>query len=479
MEVRKGMIWYLVNGAMELSWFLAWAMFLSLAALQRPFPFFETIAAFALASFVTHLSTGKGWRIASVLGMEILGLMCAALLVIHGIYYSSYSFLDSGWFTMFFNGPRGALEGLILSLNLFLILILWMGGVTLARRPNGYYSTCRRFDLGLAAFFALFIIKLVALTKGEAMTSDSLSFLFVFPFFLFGLLSIGMARTRGAASKAFLPGHRGIGVIMSFVAIVLLGTAGLLLFFLPGLTAAAQMGYRALTVLGKPLVPVLIAVFLFVFGPRGNHPDEITAKSSHLADWDEIIPQTHAWWMESLEKVLGWGFWGLILLTLFLASGIALYYTIKWLLSRTEVSGRQTKPFASLFTSLWAFLAGACMKIIYRVRGYQKAVELYGALLGWAGRSGFQHGCSETPLEFGARLNTRFPGLKLQIEFIINAYNREVYGETVLCGTQLAAANAAWRFLRSPLLWPERFKGWLASSPSTGEGNQRDGQHPD
>jgi hypothetical protein len=35
MEVRKGILWYLVNGAMELSWFLGWAMFLSPFSLFR------------------------------------------------------------------------------------------------------------------------------------------------------------------------------------------------------------------------------------------------------------------------------------------------------------------------------------------------------------------------------------------------------------------------------------------------------------
>jgi hypothetical protein len=469
MDVRKGMLWYLVNGATELSWFLGWTMFLSLVIMHRPFPFFETIAAFALAGFVTHLSTGKGWRIASVLGIEILGLMCGALLVIHGIYYGSYSVLDSGWLALFFDGPRGVLEWFILLLNLFLIMILWTGGVTLVRRPKEYYSACNRFDFGLAAFFALFVIKLIALTKGEAMTEDSLSLLFVFPFFLFGLLSIGMARMRGAASKTFLPGYRGIGVIASFVAVVLLGIGGLLLFFLPGLTAAAQMGYRALTVVGRPLVPVLVAILRFILEPRGNHPAEVAMKSSHLPDWDKVAPQTHGWWMELLEKVLGWGLWGLMLLALLIVSAIALFYTMKWLLSRTEGSGRQMKSVSSRFSALWAFLAGTCRRIFRGARGYQKAAELYGVLLEWAGRSGFPHDRSETPLEFGTRLNARFPALKSPIELIIGAYNREVYGEAVLGGAPLAAANSAWQFLRSPLRWPARFKGWLASSSSTRE----------
>ena len=81
-----------------------------------------------------------------------------------------------------------------------------------------------------------------------------------------------MVRMESAAPKAFLPGYRGMGVIVSFFAVVLLGAGGLVLFFLPGLTAAAQIGYRALKVVGRPLVPVLIAVLRFMFGPRGNRP---------------------------------------------------------------------------------------------------------------------------------------------------------------------------------------------------------------
>ena len=469
MDVRKGMLWYLVNGTMELSWFMGWAMFCSLMIMHRPFPFFETIIAFALAGFATHLSAGKGWRIARVLGTQMLGLICGALLVIHGIYYGSYSLLDSGWLAAFLYGSRDVLEWLILSLNLFLIMILWMGGVTLVRRPQDYFNTCSRFDLGLAAFFALFIIKLIALTKGEAMAEDSLSMLFVFPFFLSGLLSIGMARARGAAVKAFLPGYQAIGVIASFVAVIILGTGVLLLFFLPGITAAAQMGYHALVVAGRPLIPVLIAILRFIFGPRGNPPASAPTKSSQLVDWDKIVPQTHGWFMELLEKVLGWGLWGLMFLMLLIFSVIAIFYTIKWLLSRTGKSGRRTMPVSSRFAALWAFLAGACMRILRGVRGYRKAAELYEALLGWAGRSGFPHDRSETPLEFGMRLYAHFPALKAPIELIIGAYNREVYGETVLSGAPLAAANSAWRFLRSPLRWPARFKGWIAGSSSTGE----------
>ncbi|MCK9363234.1 MAG: DUF4129 domain-containing protein [Syntrophales bacterium] len=468
MDVRKGMLWYFVNGAMELSWFLGWAMFCSLMTMHRPFPFFETLLAFALAVFATRISTGKGWRIASVIGIELLGFMCGGLLLIHGIYYRSYPLLDSAWLSLFFNGSRGVLEGLILSLNLFLLIILWAGGVTLARRPQTYFNTCNRFDLGLAAFFALFILKLMALTKGETLAEDTLSLLFVFPFFLSGLLALGMARTRNYASKAFLPGYRALGFIASFVVVALLGASVLLLFFIPGLTAAAQLGYNTLAAAGSPLLSLLITILRFLFGPRGSHLAVDATKSSPNTASNQLTPPVHGWLVELLEKILAWGLWGLLLLTMIIASAIALFYAVKWLLARTEGGDRpKTISLSSRFALLWSFLVGTCRKIFRSARGYQKAAELYGALLRWAQRGGFPHGRHETPLEFGVRLHARFPALKEPIEAIIAAYNREVYGEARLNQAQLAAANSAWRFLRSPLRWPTRCKGWLAGAPPT------------
>lgn len=473
-ENRKGMLWYLVNGAVELNWFLGWAMFSSLAAMKRPFPFFETLLAFTLAVWVTRLATGKGWRIISVLGIEILGLAGAALLLIHGIYHASDPLWDSGWLTAFLRGARGVGDWLILSLNLILILLLWALGAALARRPGGFDSACNRFDLGLGAFFALFIIKLVALTKGEVIAGDTLSLLFVFPFFLFGLLSIGMARMEGAAAKAFLPGYRGIGVIASFVAAVLLGAGGVLLFLLPGLKAAAEVGYDALAAAGRPLFPVLVAVLRFLFGPRSYEVAEVATGSSRLSDLSTIAPQTQGWFMELLNRVLHWGLWGMVLLMLLLALAVICFYVIKWLLSRTEGTKEQRKMsfpswLAGLIRALQVFWAGIRRKMVRGIRGYPRAAGLYGALLGWAGRSGLAHDSGETPLEFGMRLRGRFPELTPQIDRIIGAYNREVYGERVLSGTPLAEANAAWRFLRSPRWWPVRLKGLLSGPPSARE----------
>ncbi|MGD0234312.1 MAG: DUF4129 domain-containing protein [Syntrophorhabdales bacterium] len=469
---RKTILWHLVTGAMELSWFFAWAMFATIATMHRPFPFFEAIIAFVLAGLVTHISTGKGWRVVQILGLQSFAFVCAALMITHRLYYGSYALLSYGWLLAFFNSPRGAQAWLILLVNLFLMLALWAAGVTLARRPKAYYATCNRFDFGLAAFFVLFVAKLIAQTKGGMTIDDSVSLLFVFPFFLFSLLSIGMVRIESTAPKAFLQGYQGMGVITSFIAAVLLGAGGLVLFFLPSLTLAAQMGYRVLKVAGGPLGYLFVTVVRFMFMPRSGRLDA-SAESSKGIDWHLIKPGTQSWWMELLEKILGWGLWGLVLLVLLVVAAIAVFYALKWLFSKpseSEASGRQPTSVASWFARLWAFLVSSCKKILRSIKGYQKAAELYSALLGWARRSGLSHNRRETPLEFGTRLNSRFPSLKPQIELIINAFNREVYGEVVLSGAQLATVRSAWRVLRSPFHWPSRAKSWFfRPTPSEGD----------
>ena len=332
--------------------------------------------------------------------------------------------------------------------------------MTLARRPKAYYVTCGRFDFGLAAFFALFVAKLIAVTKGGMVIDDSLSLLFVFPFFLFSLLSIGMVRIEGSAAKAFLPGYRGVGVIASFIAVVLLGAGGLVLFFLPGLTAAAQMGFRALKVAGGPLGYLFVTVVRFMFMPRSSRPDA-SAEASRGIDWSLIKPGPHSWWVELLEKILGWGLWGFVLLALLVVAGIAAFLALKWLFSRTSMGAERQQrrnSVSSWLARLWTLLVSSYRKVLRSAKGYQKAAELYSALLGWARRSGLSHARSETPLEFGTRLNGRFPNLKPQIELIVSGFNQEVYGEVVLTGTQLANLRSAWGFLRSPLLWPLRIK---------------------
>jgi len=463
MKRGKGALLFFTTAGMELSWRYAWATFLTTSILNQLFPFPEAIATFALAAAITLLSKGKGWRVVYIAGIQTFGFILAALRIVYTFNSWSCPFLSQAWFIEFFNTPRNPLEWLTLILVLFLALIFWVGGVTFARRSMTYSNLCSRFDLGLAAFFLLFLAKFILLLKGGIKIEGPIYPLLIFPFFVFSLLAIGMIRNRSAGPRDFLPGYQGIGVILSFTVVIFLFGTGLVLFFLPYLTLAADAGYGILRAAAEPLGPVFVSILRFMFMHGAIRPEPSSGPSKGGAE-DLITPAESSGWMELLEKILVWIFGSLMGLILIVASCIALFYLFRWLLSRTPVP--QTRQgswhsFLSWLYGLRAFLISSWRRLARKAKGYKGAAQLYTALRIWGRHSGLPHLLSETPLEYGLRLKNRFPSLKKELESIIEAFNQEVYAEIILNRQQLAIAESAWRRLCSPIHWPSRLKSWF------------------
>jgi hypothetical protein len=448
---------------MELGWLYAWATFLTTSILNRSFPFPEAIAAFVLAAALTLLVKGKGWRIIYILGIQVFGCILAALRIVYVFNSWSYSFLNQAWLIEFFNKPRDPLEWLNLILILFLTLMLWVGGVTLARRSTAYSTLCSRFDLGIAAFALLFLTKFLLLARGGIRIEDPISQLFLFPFFVFSVLAIGLVRNQSTAQRDFLPGYQGIGVILSFIVVVLLFGTGLVLFFLPYLTLAAETGYAILKTAAKPLAPIFVSILRFIFMGKAIR-SEPSSGSTKGGTGDLISPTESSWWIELLEKILAWVLGGVFGLMVLVISGLALFFLFRWLFSRTSLVQRRERTGHSILwwiERLRLFLLSCWKWVIRRGKGHEGAVQLFTALLSWGRHSGLPHFLSETPREYGLRLKNRFPSLKKEIESIIEAFNQQVYGELILNEQQLAIAESAWRRLRSPFYWPSRLKTWL------------------
>jgi len=463
MRGGKGALLFLVMVGMELSWLDAWANFLTLSILHQPFPFPEAIGTFALAAALTLSSKGKGWRIVYILMTQVFGFTLASLRIVYVFNSGSYSFLSKAWFIEFFNTPRNPLEWLNLILILFLSLMFWVGGVTLARRSTAYTTLCSRFDLGTAAFFLLFLTKFLALYKGGIKIEDPLSQLLLFPFLIFSLLAIGLVRNQTTAQKDFLPGYRGIGVILSFTVVVVLFGTGLVLFCLPYLTVAAETGYGILKTAAKPLGPVLVSILRFIFMHGAIRP-EMPSPPTKGGVGDLASPGESSWWMELLEKILLWIFGSLLGLILIIVCCVALFYLFRWLLSRTPVHQKRQGLWHSILSwidGLRVFLLSCWIRVARRAKGYKGAVRLHAALLLWGRHSGLPQLLSETPLEYGLRLKNRFPSLKKEIESIIEAFNQEVYAETTLSKKQLSRVRFALRRMQSPLHWPSRLKSWF------------------
>jgi len=467
MKKGNGVSLFLINGGMELSWLYAWATFLAMLTFHQPFPFKEAIGPFVLASALTLFSTGRGWWVIQILSLQSLGFIVVALRIVYIFNVGPHSFWDKAWLIEFFNHPRPPEEWLSLLLLPLFAVMFWLGGITLARRSMAYSTLCSRFDLGIAAFFLLFLTKFLLLIKGGMKIEESMSQLLFFQFFIFGLLAVGLVRNRGLAPKEFLPGYQSLGVILSFTAVVLLFGGGAVLFFLPYLKAAAEVGYGVLKVAAKPVGYVLLQVLRFLYAPRGNPP---TRPSPEVGLGDLKTSSEGGRLPEIVEKILVWGLGGLLGLAVFGVSCLILFYLFRWLFSRT--SARKTRQSPSLWyvISLWAskfqtFLVLCLGGIVRGLRGYHQAAQLYSALLSWGRHSGLPCSPSETPTEYGLRLKDQFPSLEREIGWIIEAFNQEVYGEINLSNEQLTIPRLAWQRLRSPLHWPSRLKGWFHQSP--------------
>lgn len=463
MKSKRAGLLSLASGGMELSWLYAWATFIMISLLHRPFPLPEAIGTFALAAMLTSVVQGRGWRVILILGLQVFGFLITTSRIVYVFNYWSYPFVSHKWLMEFLSRPRDPLAWFILAVILFFALLFWVGGVALARRSTAYLTICTRFDLGVAAFFCLLLIKLFLLVKGGIKVPDPMAELLLFPFFVFSLLAIGMARNRSSAQRDFLSGYQGIGVIMSFAVVVLLFGTGLVLLFLPYLRLVAEMGYGVLKSAAGPLGPILVTILRFLFFHNRSRPE--TASPSSGGDETELVSSAESsWWMELMEKIFGWGFLGLGGLIALIICGLGVWYLFRWLFSRTSISEKKQIQWGLIL--LWAARLRAVLflfwgKIVRKAKGYRDAAQLYNALLGWGHHSGLPHFLIDTPTEYGLRLRRRFPPLNREVEVIIEAFNQEVYGETVLGQRQLTMARLAWRRLRSPLYWPSRLKSWF------------------
>ena len=445
---------------MEVSWLSAWATLGTAAMLGHPFALVEAAIALAGAVLVTRLSSGRGWLVLGVLTLQAAGLLGATALVLHALYSPAEPLMATAWLRDLVRADQPPQQWAILVVNGAWALAFWLSGVLLARRGQTYERLCARFDVGLAAFFALFLVRLAVAANGGAV-DDPISHLFMFPFVVASLVAIGLVRTAGDSPTAFLSGHRGAGIFLTFAATALLSAATLTLVALPYLRAASQVGLTGLKAAGRVVSPLLIWILRLLFAPQTLRTDAGGARSGGgTPDVSGVMAQGGGWWGEMLEKLLGWGLVGAVALAGAAAVGVALFYLCRYLLSRTGRSRPGPRRRRWLFR--------------LRPRPSRRAAALtatdfYVRLLGWARRSGLPRATAETASELAARLQGRFPPLAATIAAIVKAYNEEAYREVGPGPAGLGELGAAWRELRRVAHWPTRLHAWWTASAEPGQ----------
>ncbi len=438
---------------MELSWSYAWATLITNLTIDRPFPLMEAIGAFALAVILCSYSRDRGWRIISILGLHIVGFIVAAISLLYILNYFSEPMFSRKWLTEIFRIPTGSHQTVILVLGLAGTLVFWGQGVAFALRSTSYNTICSRFDLGVTSFFVFMVFNILIFKLPNPLANYLL-----FPFFAFSLLSFGLARNRDDGRKDFISGYRGIGVIITFLVVILSLGVGSVLLVLPYLVQVAEMGYGALKMTLGPLAPFFIRVIssAYDFELDWDKPSGMTEDSPLTGGQLESGGEALDWIFLGSGSlfgvigviILGWGIWNLI----------------RWLLTKTPVSERQQgqwNPIHWLLGWLKLTLSFIQKKILWRTRRHRKASILYADLLNWGRKSGLPSSPSETPAEYSWRLEQVFPVVKGEIRSIVGVFNEEVYGDITVNQKNLAVSHKALRRLCSPSLWPSRLKNWF------------------
>jgi hypothetical protein len=291
---------------------------------------------------------------------------------------------------------------------------------------------------------------------------DSVAFLMIFPFFIFGLMEIGLARSQdNAQQKAYLSGYSAVGVLASFtIGALLIGTAGVM-FFLPYLKMASAVGYDLVQKAAGPFGPIVVAVIKFIFGHA--HWDSTAADHTPLPGAAE--PAAAGPWMLTLQKVMMWGGWTLLIAIGAVIAGVVLMYAYRWLFLKRVGAEQISDPWSLLiwWKRLKALLI-ACGLWLFSPTAKRTARQFYAALGRWGRHSGFKQEPNETPMEYGRRLSHQFPQLKTEIMLIIEMLHWEVYGQTDLGQQQIDSIRQSWKKLYSPGRWLMRLKSMVKNN---------------
>jgi hypothetical protein len=447
---------------MEFTWRYAWAFFLTLAILNRPLPLPETLALFILASVVTILSRHRYRRVYQSLSLHFFGFTIAWILTIHRFYYQHLPLFNGSWMAQEFMQLQKPQQWFIHLLLIACLLLFWIGARALVKRPPTYFSVCLQFDRGLGALFLLLLIKFMVQLKGGILLEDPVTYYLLFAFFTFSLIAISLARDQSYSQKTFRPGYHGIGIVLSFVSTVLIGSAVLIVMFLPYLTLMAESAQSVLKETAEPMGSALVNFIRFLFS-IGRYRREITLFGTGESIGGPLYPGSEIRWAQGI----GWFLLGVIgLIALWFCS-----YLIKVLLRRLlksnfsdafELSSkalvsRLLSMIGAFFLSVWHGLASLFKRL-------DSIAAIYAGLLRWGYRSGLPAVASETPLEYGERLMQRFPQLQTEIETIIEAFNRETYGQIQSSKRILTRIQTARRRMRNPRHWPSRVRAWFAAS---------------
>jgi hypothetical protein len=141
--------------------------------------------------------------------------------------------------------------------------------------------------------------------------------------------------------------------------------------------------------------------------------------------------------------------------------GLFIRYLLHLLLKRnTQNSPQNMSLYWIRYVARWFILLPVRVRqaLMSLLESAQSAASVYAGLLDWGRRSGMRLLSGETPSEYGDRLVRHFPDLSDEIAWIIDAFNREIYGQMTTDRDILFRLRWAQRRMKRLRYWPSRIR---------------------
>jgi hypothetical protein len=465
MTLRQKSLLVVICAGMVLSWIYTWAAFIMPILGFPPFSITDGALILTLAAGITYLHQGRGWRIASVIGLQAVGLSFAACFMIYSPFDWVDPFWSGQWLVVFFTRQHTFVEWVGVVLTLFWTTALWIAGIRLVVKVLDRFTVSARFDLGAAAFLTLLLIQLIMIGKGAPVNPDATCEWSFLAFLMLGLLALGMGHDGDGVEKGYMAAYGGVGAVLGFMMLVLLFGGGMVILFLPSLMSAAEVGHDLLKTAARPLIPVLITVLRFIFlngcrrAQEGYRPSGKEGPGPDLPSMANSEPGL-------FQSMVTWGFIGLACMIGLAVFVFGAYWLIRWLAARAPTDEKKASIWAVLLRLLGLFktLLLSIPTAMMRKRAHVHAGAYpYARLQRWGAHCGLPRIPNETPLEYGFRLVRQFPTLESDIALIVELYNQTVYGLIQPDGKKIVSARHSLNRVRSVRHWPARIRTWFLS----------------
>ncbi|WP_136808717.1 DUF4129 domain-containing protein [Desulfosediminicola flagellatus] len=460
MSTIREQLLFMSAACMSLLWRFALTTTIAASLFIMPVPFLAAVFCLCIGALISAFTRGGNWRIIQLLLVHTLGFGSFVAIIVHSSFDGPGYLPDLTWLKNLVISPKNPLQWFTQVYFVLSSLWFWICGSSLISTPRSYSNICQRFDVGTAWFFAMFLFRFFLDWQHDFVITDSGSGALLIPFFLFSMLGLALAGNRSRGHKKFIPGYKGIGIILSFSLTVLGIVVAALSLFQPALRQGAETGYSALKAVAEPLVPYFIKIILFLFAPRKTYQaSQVTQQNDKAAAI--ALPQ-ESWLSDSAQEILSYIFIGMQALILIVAVLFLGWLVSCWFLSRSPVirADDDRRQFQLSFRLVIIQVIGFLKQVLRRIfpKRNPAADELYSYLLGWGQYSGVQQRIGETPIEYGCRLQSHFPELSDEVQHLIDTFIMQVYGENHIPASALVQEQIAWKRMRHPRYWKMRLK---------------------